>query len=161
MFPYFSSQFEKLKSDLERILVKYFPSFEFRIILVKKFTIGSFFRYKDRLPKSVQSSLVYEYSCAQCASRYVGSTHRNLYMRVAEHSGVSFRTQVPLTSPPFSAIREHTDQCITSISSDNFKILDKNRFYTELRVLESLYIQKLKPQLNSAVSAFPLNIVGS
>ena len=35
-----------------RILVKYFPNFTFRIILVNKFTIGSFFGYKDRLPKT-------------------------------------------------------------------------------------------------------------
>ena len=83
------------------------------------------------------------------------------YMRVAEHSGVSFRTQVPLTSPPFSAIREHSDQCGAPVSSHDFKILDKNRFYTDLRILESLYIYKLKPQLNNLGSAFPLNIVGS
>ena len=161
VFPYFGSQSEKLKNELERILVKYFPNFNFRIILVNKFTIGSFFGYKDRLPKTVQSSLVYEYSCAQCASRYVGSTHRNMYMRVAEHAGFSFRTQAPLTSPPFSAIREHSEQCNTSISSDDFKILDKNKFYTDLRILESLYISKRKPQLNNSVSAFPLHIVGS
>ena len=73
-------------------------------------------------------------------------------MRVAEHSGVSFRTQATLTSPPFSAIREHAQQCESPITFDNFKILDQNRFYTDLRILESLYIYKLKPPLNNTNS---------
>ena len=111
VFPYFGRHSEKLRIDLNYIIEKYFPNFKFRIILVNRLTIGSFFRYKDRLPSTVQSSLVYEFSCVQCASRYVGSTHRNLYMRVAEHAGVSFRTKVPLTSPPYSAVREHLEQC--------------------------------------------------
>ena len=89
------------------------------------------------------------------------STHRNLYMRVAEHAGVSFRTKVPLTSPPYSAVREHLEQCNnTPASIENFKILDRNKFYTDLRILESLYIFKLKPSLNNTSSAFPLSIVG-
>ena len=36
------------------------------------------------------SSLVYKFSCACCASEYVGSTIRTLHTRVAEHAGRSF-----------------------------------------------------------------------
>ena len=38
-------------------------------------------------------------------------TTRTLGIRVDEHKGVSFRTRVRLTSPPHSAVREHSESC--------------------------------------------------
>ena len=40
----------------------------------------------------LKSSLVYKFSCAQCASEYVGMTARTLGTRVDEHVWVSYRT---------------------------------------------------------------------
>ena len=74
--PYFGPQSEKLKAELSKLLNKYFPQHNFRIILVNKFTIGSFFRFKDKLPVNMLSSVIYEFSCAQCASDYIGMTTR-------------------------------------------------------------------------------------
>ena len=76
-----------------------------RVILVNNYKIGSLFSYKDKLI-SLQSSLVYKFSCTQCVSEYVGSTMRTLHTRVAEHTGRSFRAGVLLTSP-HSNIRAH------------------------------------------------------
>ena len=55
----------------------------------------------------LKSSLEYKFSCAQCASEYVGMTARTLGTRVDEHVGVSYRTGAHLTQPPHSAIRDH------------------------------------------------------
>ena len=44
-FPYLGPYSEKLKSELFCLLSKYFPNSKFTIILVNKFTIGSFFNY--------------------------------------------------------------------------------------------------------------------
>ena len=72
-----------------------------------KNSIGSLFRFKDHLHLNMLSSVVYKYSCAQCASgTYVGSTTRALHMRIAEHRGRSFRTG-KLVQSPKSSIREH------------------------------------------------------
>ena len=158
--PYFGHQSEKMKSELSALLSKYFKDKSFKIVLVNMFTIGSFFRCKDRFPRLMQSSLVYKYCCARCASCYVGSTVRNLYMRVAEHAGKSYRTGVRLSHPPHSAVRDHAEaDCDERVSEDSFTILGTAKNSQDLRLLESLYIFKLKPSLNDYPSAIPLNIV--
>ena len=157
--PYFGHQSEKLKKELNCLLSKYFKDTDFHIILHNKFSIGTFFSYKDRLPNSMRSSLVYKFSCARCAFKYVGSTSRALYKRVAEHAGVSFRTGVHLGAPLTSSIRDHTDICDSHININNFSIIDTCSGESDLRLLESLYIYKLKPELNSTTTAYPLNIV--
>jgi hypothetical protein len=91
-FPYFGSQSDNLKRELTVLLSTYFPNISFQLIFVNTFKIGTFFRYKDDLPASLRSCLVYKFSCAQCASSYVGSTSRTLRVRQAEHAGISHRT---------------------------------------------------------------------
>ena len=87
-FPYFGSQSEKLKEELRALVETYFLNTECKIVLVNKFTVGSFFNYKDKLPAGMRASLVYKFSCAQCASTYIGSTGNLLQTRVAELLGV-------------------------------------------------------------------------
>ena len=48
--PYFGSQSEKLKIELSKLFSKYVPNVDLKVILVNNFKLGSFFRYKDRLP---------------------------------------------------------------------------------------------------------------
>jgi hypothetical protein len=107
----------------------------------------------------MQASLVYKFSCARCASEYVGCTSRTLRTRVSEHSGRSFRTGTVLSAPPFSAIREHSEKCNSSVLANQFSILSKAKCYPDVRILESLFIFKLKPVLNNSLSSFPLAIV--
>ena len=83
-FPCFGSQSEKLE-ELCALIGKYFLNAECKIVLVNKFTVSTFLNYKDKLPAGVRASLVYKFSCAQCASTYIGSTGRMLRTRVAEH----------------------------------------------------------------------------
>lgn len=159
--PYFGHQSEKMKIELMSLLKKYFINHNFNLILTNSFTIGSLFGYKDALPVNMLSSVVYKYSCPTCGSAYVGSTIRNLATRVCEHAGVSVRTGVPLSSPPFSHIREHHHECNSpQITIDQFKTINSiNSNDIDLRILESLYIHKTKPILNTNQSAYPLYIV--
>ena len=133
---------------------KYFQDIRFNIILVNNFRIGSFFPYKDKLPKSMQSSLIYKFSCAQCVSEYVGSTTRALYMRIAEHASKSHHTNNPLSSPPYSSIRDHAEQNGSPITIDQFSKLNSTKNAHDLRILESIYIHKLKPPEQYA-SSYP------
>ena len=120
-FPYFGPFSEKLKQDLLTLLSKYYSKDKFCVILVNNFTIGSFFKYKG--PLHLRSFLVYKYSCVHCTSEYVGMTTRTLVTRVAEHSGISFRTGVPITSLPHSAVRDDSELCSTNVDINNFKVL--------------------------------------
>ena len=42
--------------------------------MTNPFKISSLFFFKDKLPKHMQASVVYKFSCVQCTSEYVGST---------------------------------------------------------------------------------------
>ena len=158
--PYFGSQSEKMRIELCNLLKQYFPSIKFNIILVNHHTIGSLFKHKDTLNKGMRSAVAYIYQCPKCGAQYVGSTIRNLSTRAAEHAGVSVRTGLPLSQPCQSHIRDHVISCNSNqISLDHFSIIGTNSNICELRILESLHIFQIKPQLNSMQSAYPLSIV--
>ena len=156
--PYFGPQSLKLKEELMSLFKKFIPDKTFSLILCNRNTIGSLFRYKDRLPSLMLSSVIYKYSCSQCESDYVGMTSRNLYMRIAEHVGKSFRTGVPLSQPLHSSVRDHTISCDSKICSSDFKVLASTSCSLDLKILESLYILKTKPKLNSMQCSFPLSM---
>ena len=157
--PYFGHQSEKLKSELLHLLSKHFMHVDFKIVLVNRFSIGSLFHFKDKIPKGMLASIVYRHCCAHCASDYVGSTTRTLRSRVCEHAGRSFRTNNILASPPHSAIRSHAERCSLPVRLEDFTVLGGAPNVIELRILESLFIHQSKPKLNDMQSAFPLQIV--
>ena len=95
---FLANKSEKLKEDLLKFPRQYFPDYSSNIILVNRFTIGSFFRNKHTLNNGVRSAVVYKYVCPECGAQYVGSTTRSLATRAAEHAGISVRTGVPYRS---------------------------------------------------------------
>ena len=107
----------------------------------------------------LETSLVYKFSCEQCASEYVGMIARTLGTRVDELVGVSYRKGTRLTQPPHSALRDHIDSCGTPFDTSNLKILANASCTSDLRILELLYIYKTKPILNNQLSSYPLSIV--
>ena len=94
--PYFGYQSDRSANELSALLSKIVPRYDFVLIKVNNNKIGSYFNYKDRLPTPLHSSLVYKFSCARCACKYVGSTSRILYTRVGKHEGRSHRNGAPL-----------------------------------------------------------------
>jgi hypothetical protein len=161
MFPFLGNNFSsELKNELNIVLVKHFPHIKFNFIFNNSFKIGSFFTFKDKLPKPVRSSILYKFTCS-CSSHvtYIGSTKRLLQQRVDEHIGISTRTKIPLLTPPNSAIRDHQTSCNADISIDNFEILDSVKYSSDLHVLESIYINKQSPSLNDRLAASKLYIV--
>lgn len=124
---------------------------DFNIVLANKFTVGSLFTYKDILPKCIHSSVVFKFSCARCASEYVGSTARTLRTRDAEHAGRSFITGNPLTNPTHSSIRSQIENCNVPASLNDFSILSSTSDQIALRILEFIFIHQYKPVLNDAV----------
>ena len=108
----------------------------------------------------MRGSLVYKFSCVQCTSMYVGSTSRTLISRAAEHAGRSPRTNKPIVNPSQSSIRCHgNNNCSPDVSLDTFEILDSVSNSQDLRILESIYIYRLRPNLNENSSSYPLNIL--
>ena len=159
--PYFGYQSEKMKRDLVKFLSNLYKDVNFKIILSNKLRIGSFFNHKDRVSNNMKSSIVYKYTCCVpgCTSVYIGSTKRHLYERVSEHIGISSRTGVELSRPPFSAIREHSKLCKCEIDIKNFRIIGSCNSEFGLRILESLHINKARPDLNNMSSCYALSMI--
>ena len=154
--PYIGKVSLEVKSKLQDILRCTYPQIKFQFIFCNNFTLGSFLRGSSFLPQDLRSSVIYLFTCPRCALRYVGSTSRWLKHRTLEHRGLSFRTGLPLTKPPFSAIREHSLDKDHPYTSQDFTILGQTSDKLDLLISESLYIEKMRPQLNNTLSAFPL-----
>ena len=156
--PYYGQQSNKLKNELSSICAKYFYQIDLKIVFVNDFKLGTFFNYKDSLPKSMRSGVIYSYRCERCSSEYVGSTSRTLGTRVAEHLGISPRTSLPATTPKQSAVRDHVTTCGFDVSMEHFSIIDVGG-KRDLTLLESIHIYKRRAPLNNTASAEPLRIL--
>ena len=157
--PYYGHLSFVIRKQLNQLLKKHFPERKFNFIFFNPYTIKSFFPYKDSVPSLLISNVVYEYVCSSCKRRYVGETKRNLKLRIAEHKGVSARTGRPLTQPSLSQIRSHCQQSNHEFSESDFNILSKVTYPGDTRILESVYIKYLKPQLNNQGASYPLSIL--
>ena len=92
---------------------------------------------KPSIDKSLKNGVVYKFLCPRCSSCYVGQTSRHLICRFKEH-----RRNGP--------VMEHWDTCGQELSIDDVTILSTSaRSNYHLMTLEALYINELKPKLNT------------
>ena len=138
-----------LKNKLSKLLNEFYPQITARVIFKPGRSIKSFFRFKDVVPLSLQSSVVYKYTCHCCNAMYIGKTKRQLTVRIHEHLGRSVRTNRPITNPPFSAIRTHAHTSDHPIKKGSFEILATSSRDMELCVRESLLTIRDKPSLSN------------
>ena len=155
--PYIGRKSKQMVRELRRIIEEHClhvkPAFFFKC----QRRIRSFFPLKDSVPVMMKSDVIYKYTC-DCSQSYIGSTTVNLYIRISQHRGLSFRTGKALTRPPNSSIRDHTTICGNIITPDNFSIVDKYPEESGLRILESLYIKRTRPRINECNTAVSLCI---
>ena len=154
--PYYGYDSFKIRNELTRCFASAFPQVSFRFIFTNAYTIRSFFRYKDRVPKELCSNIVYKFNCSSCNAGYIGSSIRNLKIRVCEHKGISCRSLLPLSRPSCSEIREHSIALGHIFNLDDFEVLLTSNDVMSLRLAESLFIHDYKPSLNSYESAMKL-----
>ena len=160
-FPYISRYLNKtLCNEIKGLFQLYLPQIDLRFAIYNNLKIKSFFQCKESLPSGLCSSVVYQFTCSKCNLEYIGSSIKNLSLRVDQHRAVSSRTAVPLVRPLNSAIREHCESvCNMAVDKNSFRILTSSRSELELRILESMIIRLKKPSLNIDGSSFPLYIM--
>ena len=156
--PYLGTLSPILNKEIRLLLLRHFPQLNPHLIGINSFSIKSFFSYKDKLPLMLRSSVVYIFQCAGCNSCYVGQTGLQLQLRIFKHLGLSFRTHLPISSPEHSPIRNHTMSLNHPLRTSDFNILSSHPTDSDRKILESLYIKRLNPELNSASSSVPLLI---
>ena len=148
--PYYGYATDRITSELNNFLNKQFPQLNIQFICTNTFSIQSFFRHKERLPDTLCSSIIYKFQCLSCNAQYLGSTRRQFLVRVGEHRGISVRSNLPFQSPPYSAIREHSQTTGHPLLQNNFNIIASSK-RSDLHILESLHINKTKPSLNTGL----------
>ena len=156
--PYMGKTSFEIKRQLKNTISRFYPHIQIRFIFPSKFTVGSLFKFKDKLRSQLFSSVIYEYKCRQCTSSYIGQAGKQLKIRISQHRGHSFRTDQLLTSSEFSSIRNHAHENNHPNRDYNFKTLDMCNSF-DLRLLESIYSHKKKPFLNDQNSSTELNIL--
>src|SRR5215469_12718355 len=157
--PFLGHLSPQLHKDILKLIHKHIPQSKLTLIPHNPITIKTFFNIKDTLPVLCRSSVVYKYTCGSCNASYIGHTGLHLHERISKHRGLSFRTNRPLSQPEHSQIRQHSLQHDHIIHIKNFTILRSSPIETHRKILESLYINKLKPDLNIMNSSLPLLII--
>jgi len=158
--PYLGTISHCLERKLSNLIKTHYSTVTLKVVYTTSLSLGNLFKFKDKVPKPLRSSIVYKFTCSSCDATYIGKTSRNLFMRIEEHKGFSFRnTNYKLTRPNKSSIRSHCEAKNHSFSSENFEILDSSPFDFDLIILESLWIWKEKPNLNEYSSSIDIELL--
>ena len=155
--PFAGKSTDSVRRAIQQICKKFVPHKDVIVFFKPGRQVSNFFRIKDATPHEMRSNVVYQYTCAECHSSYIGQTTRHLRHRVAEHAGLSHLTGNTVKSKVHSSIRDHCLQCqnATCLLRD-FKILAKGSTDLELLVKERLLIDQTKPGLNCNIGALEL-----
>ena len=100
------------------------------------------FRFKDQIPKCLNSMQLYKFTCNTCNSVYIGKTKRHYLVRQFEHLGSSVFANKALrySDKVATAIRKHCHHQNHVNCIDNFKIMgelcEKLFFATERIIID-------------------------
>ena len=123
--------------------------------------LSNCFSFKDRLPKSLLSGLVYKFKCSDCNVTYYGKTKRHFKVRISEHLGVSPLTEKRV-KPGYqtTAIFDHIFNSSTCSPAEynDFSILARESNDFKLTLMESLLIERDRPDLNRSIKSMPLEL---
>ena len=93
-------------------------------------------------------SPVYQITCLLCGEIYVGESCRSVHDRLSEHSRNANNPNAPSYVDTPLAIHyasRHKD----ATPELSFRILNTERNILKRKILEAMYIQKLKPSMNN------------
>ena len=90
---------------------------------------------KGRFPDKLKSRTIYKLNCSSCYACYVGMSSRHLKTRLGEH----LKENAP--------VKQHLVEC--NVNDFSSSILASCFNLTKLAILEALFIEKLKPSINS------------
>mgnify|MGYP001383784143 CR=1 FL=1 len=147
--PYLGKISLVLRSNLVKIVSKSFPSYKLNVIFKSANRLGSYFNFKDKIPKSLISGVVYKYLCNRCNSVYIGKTKRYWEKRLEEHLSVSALTGKPMKTQQVWPPMEHSKSCQGStLSRERFCIVGREKNDFLLKIQESIKIYQCNPTLN-------------
>ena len=91
--PYIGNFSHVTRKKLRHICERFCKDINIKIVF-SPLKLSSFFSCKDTLPKSLQSYVVYQFTCAGCKACYVGETKPHLNIRIEEHLGKNKKSHI-------------------------------------------------------------------
>ena len=150
VFPYLGTQSVSLKKKLNKLFKEQLPSGKLEIVFRTAQRMSSSFRFKDVIPRSLLSGVIYEYKCPRCNSRYIGSTYRYWEKGLEEHLHMSALTGKLLKAlQSFAPMLYAKGKCCINNSSIDFRMLGKEKDWHLVGLKESIFINHFKPSLNT------------
>ena len=74
-----------VKTSLTKTMNKHIKFCELRVVSQTNVRLRNYFCTKDFVPETLQSSLIYNFSCGSCTASYISKTYRHFKVRVLEH----------------------------------------------------------------------------
>ena len=150
----------EIRKRLSGVFKEKLPYCNLRFIFCSNVRLQNLFKFKDRIPKCLQSGLVYKFKCSSCNATYYGKTKRHFKVRMSEHMGVSHLTNKKRSLQPnqHTAVLEHSLMCNHPSSYEDFTIISKESNDFKLTLKESLLINRDKPCLNKTNQSMPLEL---
>ena len=153
ILPFLGTSSFNVKNELIRTFKKFSPSCSFKVIFKTSTRLSSCFSFKDIIPKSLVSGVIYKYTCPTCNRGYIGSSKRFWEKRLEEHLHISALTGKPLNGlqvfAPMQHVRMSSDCTESNIAREDFQIIGREQNAYILRIKESIHINHERPQLNS------------
>ena len=161
MLPYLGTNSFNVKNALTRSFREHLPFSQLKIIFRSSSRLSSWFQFKDVIPKSLLSGVIYKYTCAGCNLCYIGSTKRYWEKRLEEHMHRSALTGKKLSGMQVFAPMQHmrSDSCPRdAMSREEFTIIGREKNPYLLRLKESIFICSEKPRLNGSMTSVPMSL---
>ena len=154
----------KMSLENEKQLTEIFrtcqKNIKLNIVFRSSNRIRNAFRFKDQIPKYMNSKVIYKFKCNICNDVYIGETKRHFLVREYEHLGKSILTEKNLkyTVKDATAIRKHCYNHGHTADTSCFSLVRNAAKKYHLKLKESLPILKMKPSLNVAKESMPLHL---
>ena len=87
--PYLGNLSLAIRTSLQNSIHKNLLVCKIKVIFKSTTSLSKLLRFKDKVPFSLQSNVVYKFSCGRCSATYYDKACRHLNIRVGEHSSFS------------------------------------------------------------------------
>ena len=148
MLPYLGNVSSITKKRLNRCISKRLKFFKLKIIFQTGNRLKNYFRFKDRVPETLQSNFVYKFKCGSCTASYYGKTYIHMKVRVSNHQGVSPRTGKLVKGTLSTSVRDHMLNCDHTVAWEDFSIIGRESNHYLLETKESIFIKRKSLSLN-------------
>ena len=74
ILPYLGNMSQIVKTKLTETMSKHMKFCKLRVIYQTNNRLKNYFPFKDFVPETLRSSLIYKFSCGSCRASYIGKT---------------------------------------------------------------------------------------